>query len=176
MKALESLVGAPGRLDLIGYSKEKAPCYVDYAHKPEALENVLSSLRPFTTGKLICVFGCGGDRDPGKRPLMGEISSRLADITIVTDDNPRKEHADTIRQEIMVAAKDAIEIADRKSAIETAIGLLEKGDCLVVAGKGHEHGQIIGTIVHPFSDHEVISQTLLANEGRILGPKIGKGL
>ncbi len=121
MAALEHLQGAPGRLDLVGASAEGAPVYVDYAHKPEALENVLSSLRPFTTGRLFVVFGAGGDRDPGKRPIMGEIAHRLADRVIVTDDNPRSEEPATIRAAILAACPGAIEIGDRRAAIETAI-------------------------------------------------------
>ncbi len=171
LHALEHLEGAPGRLDLVGYSADHAPCYVDYAHKPEALENVLSSLRPFTTGRLVCVFGCGGDRDPGKRPIMGEIAARLADDVIVTDDNPRTEEPSTIRKQILSAAPEAIEIADRKLAIEKAVAALGKGDCLVVAGKGHEVGQTIGTTVHPFSDHAVLREAILANGGKTSGAK-----
>lgn len=169
MKALERLKGAPGRLDLVGYSADHAPCYVDYAHKPEALENVLASLRPFTTGKLVCVFGCGGDRDPGKRPIMGEIASRLADRVIVTDDNPRSEVPVEIRRQIMAAAPGAVEIGDRKLAIEQAVSELGIGDCLVVAGKGHEVGQTIGGVTHPFSDHQVLRDALVACGGKAEG-------
>jgi len=166
IKALETMEGAPGRLDLVGYTQNNSPCYVDYAHKPEALENVLTSLRPFTTEKLYCVFGCGGDRDPGKRAIMGEIAARLADKVIVTDDNPRTEDAGAVRSQIMAAAPDALEIADRKLAIEEAVGMMGEGDCLVVAGKGHEVGQIVGTITHPFSDHDVLRMALLSTGGR----------
>ncbi|RUY50100.1 UDP-N-acetylmuramoyl-L-alanyl-D-glutamate--2,6-diaminopimelate ligase, partial [Mesorhizobium sp. M7A.F.Ca.CA.001.12.1.1] len=115
--ALEKLKGAPGRLDLVGTTGNGAPVYVDYAHKPDALENVLSSVRPFTTGRVIVVFGCGGDRDRGKRPIMGEIATRLADVVIVTDDNPRSEVPKTIRAAILAAAPGAIEIGDRRQAI-----------------------------------------------------------
>jgi UDP-N-acetylmuramoyl-L-alanyl-D-glutamate--2,6-diaminopimelate ligase len=163
--ALEHLKGAPGRLELVGRSKDQAPCYVDYAHKPEALENVLLSLRPFTTGKLICVFGCGGDRDPGKRPIMGEIAARLADLVIVTDDNPRSEEPATIRKQIMDAAKGASEIGDRREAIESAVSMLKAGDCLVVAGKGHETGQLVKGVNHPFSDHDVLRDALVGAGG-----------
>ncbi|MEO0327550.1 MAG: UDP-N-acetylmuramoyl-L-alanyl-D-glutamate--2,6-diaminopimelate ligase [Pseudomonadota bacterium] len=159
-KALENLKGASGRLELVGRTKDGAPTYVDYAHKPEALENVLTSLRPFTSGRLFVVFGCGGDRDPGKRPIMGEIAERLADVVIVTDDNPRTENPSDIRSEILVAAKNATEIPDRAKAIEQACAMLKAGDCLVVAGKGHEEGQIVGTKVLPFSDHAVLSDAL----------------
>ncbi|MGB7335144.1 MAG: UDP-N-acetylmuramoyl-L-alanyl-D-glutamate--2,6-diaminopimelate ligase [Salaquimonas sp.] len=171
LHALEKLQGAPGRLDLVGYSKDKAPCYVDYAHKPEALENVLTSLRPFTTGKLVCVFGCGGDRDPGKREIMGEIASRLSESVIVTDDNPRTEEPAAIRKQILKAAPKAIEIGDRREAIMKAVASLQKGDCLVVAGKGHEVGQTVGAVTHPFSDHEVMRDALIANGGRLVGGK-----
>lgn len=159
-KALENLKGASGRLELVGKSSKGAPIYVDYAHKPEALENVLSSLRPFTSGCIILVFGCGGDRDPGKRAIMGEIASRLADVVIVTDDNPRTENPAQIRNAIMDACVGAIEIGDRAKAIEHGCEILEEGDCLVVAGKGHEPGQIVGDRVLPFSDHDVIRRVL----------------
>jgi len=173
IQALEKLEGAPGRLELVGYSKDQAPCYVDYAHKPEALEHVLASLRPFTTGKIICVFGCGGDRDPGKREIMGEISARMADLTIVTDDNPRTEDGTAIRAQIMKAAKGAVEIGDREEAIFSAVSKLQEGDCLVVAGKGHEPGQIVGTKVLPFSDHEVVRRALIESGGTKYGMEYG---
>jgi UDP-N-acetylmuramoyl-L-alanyl-D-glutamate--2,6-diaminopimelate ligase len=160
MAALEKLVGAPGRLELVGQTKDGALVYVDYAHKPDALENVLTSVRPFTTGRIVVVFGCGGDRDKGKRPIMGEIATRLADIVIVTDDNPRSEVPEQIRSEIMAAAPGAIEIADRSAAIRHAVGLLKAGDTLIVAGKGHEEGQTIGTTVLPFSDHVEVRKAL----------------
>ncbi len=132
MRALERLKGAPGRLDLIGATEDGAPAYVDYAHKPEALANVLTSVRPFTTGRVIVVFGCGGDRDKGKRPIMGEIAARLADVVIVTDDNPRSEVPAQIRSEIMAAAPGATEIGDRREAIFTAVAMMMPGDTLVV--------------------------------------------
>jgi UDP-N-acetylmuramoyl-L-alanyl-D-glutamate--2,6-diaminopimelate ligase len=158
--ALEHLEGAPGRLDLVGQTKDGALVYVDYAHKPEALENVLSSVRPFTTGRVIVVFGCGGDRDKGKRPIMGEIALRLADVVIVTDDNPRSEVPAQIRSEILMAANGATEIADRALAISSAIKMLMAGDTLIVAGKGHEEGQLIAGVNHHFSDHEEIRKAL----------------
>lgn len=158
--ALNTLRGAPGRLELAGQTREGALCYVDYAHKPEALENVLTSVRPFTTGRVVVVFGCGGDRDKGKRPIMGEIATRLADIAIVTDDNPRTEVSATIRAEIMAAAPGATEIGDRHEAIRQAVNMLKSGDTLIVAGKGHEEGQIVGATVLPFSDHEEIRKAL----------------
>ncbi len=158
--ALEKLQGASGRLELVGQTKDGALAYVDYAHKPDALENVLASVRPFTTGRVVVVFGCGGDRDKGKRPIMGEIATRLADVTIVTDDNPRSEIPEVIRAEIMTAAKGAIEIGDRAQAIRTAVGMLKTGDTLIVAGKGHEEGQTIGSVTLPFSDHAEVRKAL----------------
>ncbi|MBZ9807529.1 UDP-N-acetylmuramoyl-L-alanyl-D-glutamate--2,6-diaminopimelate ligase [Mesorhizobium sp. BR1-1-9] len=161
LKALEKLKGAPGRLDLVGTTANGAPVYVDYAHKPDALENVLASVRPFTTGRIIVVFGCGGDRDRGKRPIMGEIATRLADVVIVTDDNPRSEVPETIRAAILAAAPGAIEIGDRRAAIHEAVAMLHAGDTLIVAGKGHEEGQTIGTETLHFSDHEEVRAALL---------------
>jgi UDP-N-acetylmuramoyl-L-alanyl-D-glutamate--2,6-diaminopimelate ligase len=160
LKSLEKLKGAPGRLDLVGTAANGAPVYVDYAHKPDALENVLASVRPFTTGRVIVVFGCGGDRDRGKRPIMGEIATRLADVTIVTDDNPRSEVPDAIRSAIMAAAPGAIEIGDRHKAIRTAVDMLKAGDTLIIAGKGHEEGQTIGAETFPFSDHQEVRDAL----------------
>ncbi|MER8863420.1 UDP-N-acetylmuramoyl-L-alanyl-D-glutamate--2,6-diaminopimelate ligase [Mesorhizobium sp. M0751] len=160
LMALEKLKGAPGRLDLVGTAANGAPVYVDYAHKPDALENVLASVRPFTTGRVIVVFGCGGDRDRGKRPIMGEIATRLANVVIVTDDNPRSEVPETIRAAILAAAPGAIEIGDRRKAIHEAVGMLHAGDTLIVAGKGHEEGQTIGTETLHFSDHEEVRSAL----------------
>ena len=152
--ALEHLQGASGRLELVGTKANGAPVYVDYAHKPEALENVLAAVRPFTTGRVVVVFGCGGDRDRGKRPIMGEIASRLADVVIVTDDNPRSEEPAAIRAAIMAAAPGAREIGDRRQAIGDAVSMLQAGDTLIIAGKGHEEGQTIGDETLHFSDHE----------------------
>jgi UDP-N-acetylmuramoyl-L-alanyl-D-glutamate--2,6-diaminopimelate ligase len=160
LMALEKLKGAPGRLDLVGTAANGAPVYVDYAHKPDALENVLASVRPFTTGRVIVVFGCGGDRDRGKRPIMGEIAIRLADVVIITDDNPRSEVPETIRAAILAAAPGAIEIGDRRKAIHEAVAMLHAGDTLIVAGKGHEEGQTIGTETFHFSDHEEVRSAL----------------
>ena len=153
--ALGALTGVPGRMERIGEARGGL-CLVDYAHKPEALEHVLCALRPFASGKLVVVFGCGGDRDRGKRPIMGEIAARLADGVIVTDDNPRSEDPAAIRAAILSAAPGAREIGDRAEAIRQAVGGLSAGDVLVVAGKGHETGQIVGERVLPFSDHEVV--------------------
>jgi UDP-N-acetylmuramoyl-L-alanyl-D-glutamate--2,6-diaminopimelate ligase len=160
MDALEELKGAPGRLELVGATANGAPVYVDYAHKPDALENVLNSVRPFTTGRVVVVFGCGGDRDRGKRPIMGEIATRLADVVIVTDDNPRSEVPAEIRAAILAAAPGAIEIGDRRHAIREAIAMLAPGDTLIVAGKGHEDGQTIGAQTFPFSDHAEVRAAL----------------
>ncbi|CUX24941.1 UDP-N-acetylmuramoylalanyl-D-glutamate--2,6-diaminopimelate ligase [Agrobacterium tumefaciens F2] len=165
LKALEKLIGAAGRLELVGQTKNGALAYVDYAHKPDALENVLTSVRPFTSGRIITVFGCGGDRDKGKRPIMGEVATRLSDIVIVTDDNPRSEDAATIRSEVIVAAPGALEIGDRAEAIRHAVSLLSNGDTLIVAGKGHEEGQIVGSVTLPFSDHEQVRAALAGLEG-----------
>jgi len=154
LDALEGLVGAPGRLDRVGATPQGAPVFVDYAHKPDALEKCLEAVRPYTSGRLIVVFGCGGDRDAGKRPIMGEIAVRLADVAIVTDDNPRSEDPAEIRRQILAAAPGAIEIGDRGEAIRRGVAMLRAGDLLVVAGKGHETGQIVGKTVLPFSDHE----------------------
>ncbi len=157
--ALEHLSGAPGRLELVG-ARHQAPVFIDYAHKPDALEKALTALRPFATNRLICVFGCGGDRDKTKRPVMGEISTRLADVTIVTDDNPRSEDAATIRSEILGHAPKALEIGDRGSAISHGVRMLETGDVLLIAGKGHETGQIVGATTLPFSDHAAVAAAL----------------
>ncbi|MDX5594031.1 UDP-N-acetylmuramoylalanyl-D-glutamyl-2,6-diaminopimelate--D-alanyl-D-alanine ligase [Pseudovibrio sp. SPO723] len=160
IEALATLKGAPGRIEHVGTKANGGLVFVDYAHKPDALENVLAALRPFTKGRLISVFGCGGDRDKGKRPLMGEISGRLADISIVTDDNPRTEDPQQIRNEILDACPTALEIGDRAEAIRRGIELLGEGDILCVAGKGHETGQIVGADVLPFSDHDAIRDAL----------------
>ncbi|MGE5565765.1 MAG: UDP-N-acetylmuramoyl-L-alanyl-D-glutamate--2,6-diaminopimelate ligase [Parcubacteria group bacterium] len=150
--ALETLVGAPGRLQRVGTGAKGGEAYVDYAHTPDGLETVLEALRPHTRGKLVVVFGAGGDRDRGKRPQMGAIAARLADVAIVTDDNPRSEDPAAIRAEILAAAPGAKEIGDRREAIRAAAALLEEGDVLVVAGKGHEQGQLIAGVTHPFDD------------------------
>ncbi|PZO78988.1 MAG: UDP-N-acetylmuramoyl-L-alanyl-D-glutamate--2,6-diaminopimelate ligase [Mesorhizobium amorphae] len=160
LRALEKLKGAPGRLELVGTTAGGAPVYVDYAHKPEALENVLLAVRPFTTGRVIVAFGCGGDRDRGKRPIMGGIAARLADLVIVTDDNPRSEVPTEIRAAILANAPGAMEIGDRREAIRHAVGLLQPGDTLVIAGKGHEEGQTVGAVTLPFSDHDEARQAL----------------
>ncbi len=161
LEALGSLKGVKGRLDIVG-EVGGGLAVVDYAHKPEALRAALSAVRPFVSGRLICVFGCGGDRDRGKRPIMGAIGAEMCDMVIVTDDNPRTEDARSIRAEILKAAPGALEIADRGEAILHAVSMMKQGDVVVVAGKGHETGQIVGHEVLPFSDFEVISSALEA--------------
>jgi UDP-N-acetylmuramoyl-L-alanyl-D-glutamate--2,6-diaminopimelate ligase len=157
MSLLPTLVGVRGRLEHVG-NHHGAAIYIDYAHTPTALANVLETLRPHTQNKLHVVFGCGGDRDKGKRPEMGSTAVALADCVIVTDDNPRTENPDIIRSEIMAACKGALEIGDRKAAIAKAMEKLQAGDVLLVAGKGHETVQIIGDAHIPFDDAEVIRE------------------
>ena len=157
--ALEHIVGAKGRLDLAGVNNG-APIFIDYAHKPDALAKALDALRPAASGKLVVVFGAGGDRDRGKRPLMGEVAAAKADRVIVTDDNPRSEEPAAIRAAILAAAPGAAEIGDRRAAIRAAIADLRAGDVLLIAGKGHETGQIIGDRTIPFSDHETVAAAL----------------
>ena len=156
---IATLSGVKGRLEIVG-EKNGALAVVDYAHKPEALEAALDGVRPFATGKLISVFGCGGDRDRGKRPIMGAISAARADVTIVTDDNPRTEDPAAIRAEILAGAPGAREIGNRAEAIRAAVSLMQPGDVVLVAGKGHETGQIVGQTVLPFSDHECLRAAL----------------
>ncbi len=157
LAALEALEGAPGRLERVG-ERHGAPVFVDYAHKPDALEKVLHTLWPYAQGRLIVAFGCGGDRDAGKRPIMGEIAARLADVVVVTDDNPRSEDAAAIRQAILAGTAgggaEIREIGDRARAIFETVAALAPGDVLLIAGKGHETGQIIGDTTLPFSDSE----------------------
>jgi UDP-N-acetylmuramoyl-L-alanyl-D-glutamate--2,6-diaminopimelate ligase len=158
--ALARLKGAKGRLELVG-ERDGASIFVDYAHKPDALAKALDALRPYVTGRLVVVFGAGGDRDPGKRPMMGQIAAEKADRVVITDDNPRSEEAAAIRAAIMQAAPGAVEIGDRGEAIRSAIHELAPGDVLLIAGKGHETGQIIGKQVFPFSDHEAVAAALV---------------
>lgn len=160
--ALEMLKGVPGRLEVVGRHRDGL-VIVDYAHKPEALSAALASVRPFARGRLICVFGCGGDRDRGKRPLMGEIAARDADVVIVTDDNPRTEDAARIRAEILASSPSAIEVPDRREAIARAIGMMNSGDVVLIAGKGHETGQIVGDRVEPFSDRDEARRLVVEN-------------
>ena len=157
---LQHLVGAPGRVQLAGKAPAGAHVFVDYAHTPDALSNVIAALRPHAAERLHVVFGCGGDRDPGKRPEMGAIAHELADVVIVTDDNPRTEDAAQIRAQILAEAPSAVEQGDREEAITEAIRGLAAGDLLVIAGKGHEKGQIIGTETRPFNDIQVARDVL----------------
>ena len=157
--ALETLQGAKGRLELAG-TRNGAPIFIDYAHKPDALKKALEALRPYARGKLVAVFGAGGDRDAGKRPIMGRIAAENADRVIVTDDNPRSESAAAIRAAILAASPGAAEIGDRGEAIRTAVKGLQNGDVLLIAGKGHETGQIVGGKVLPFSDHDAVAAAL----------------
>jgi UDP-N-acetylmuramoyl-L-alanyl-D-glutamate--2,6-diaminopimelate ligase len=158
VEALARLTGVPGRLQFVAGGKGSGAIVVDYAHTPDALATVLAALRPHAAGRLVVVFGCGGDRDPGKRPLMGEIASRLADGAYVTDDNPRSEDPAAIRRTVLAAAPGAIEIGDRRRAIAAAIAELRAGDLLLVAGKGHETGQIVGAEIFPFDDATVVRE------------------
>ncbi len=162
IEALENIKGAHGRLERVS-GHPRASIYVDYAHTPDALENVLNALRPHTQGKLVCLFGCGGDRDKGKRPQMGEVATKLADTVIITDDNPRSEDPSAIRAEILKAAPAALEIEGRRKAIKTAIANLAAGDLLVIAGKGHETGQIFADHVEPFDDVEEAKYAIQSN-------------
>ncbi|MEO9190162.1 MAG: cyanophycin synthetase, partial [Acetobacteraceae bacterium] len=148
--------GVRGRMELAARLANGACAYVDYAHTPDALERLLRALRPHTTGRLHVVFGAGGNRDPGKRPMMGAAAARYADVAIVTDDNPRDEDPAAIRAAVLLACPRAREIGDRTQAIAAALEDLHPGDVLAVAGKGHEQGQTIGARVVPFDDVGVV--------------------
>lgn len=158
---LENLQGAPGRLQLVPGHPGGAAVYVDYAHTPDALANILAALRPHTQKRLICLFGCGGDRDPGKRPIMGKIAASAADLAIITDDNPRSESPEKIRNAVAEGAGPGAQIIDgRRKAIQWAVAQLQDGDVLVVAGKGHEQGQIFADRVDPFDDVDEVKQAI----------------
>jgi len=157
---LANLRGARGRLELAGTTPASAPIFIDYAHTPDALAKALDALRPYVEGRLAVVFGCGGDRDKGKRPEMGAVAVSKADVAIVTDDNPRSEEPEEIRRQILVAAPGAVEIAGRAGAVAEAIAGLKRGDVLLIAGKGHETGQIIKGAVIPYSDHDAVDAAL----------------
>jgi len=152
---LQRVAPVRGRLERAAIGRSGAPIYVDYAHTPDALEAAISALRPHAAGRLITVFGAGGDRDRGKRPLMGEAATRLSDVAIVTDDNPRNEDPALIRRDVLAGAPAAREIAGRREAIAAAIGEAREGDIVLIAGKGHEQGQIVGDRVLPFDDVSV---------------------
>jgi len=164
--ALAGLSGVPGRMQTVVEPASGGRVIVDYAHTPDALETVLTALRPHAEGRLIALFGAGGDRDPGKRPMMGAVAARLADRVYVTDDNPRSEQAGQIRRDILAAAPGAIEIGDRRSAITAAIAELRRGDILVLAGKGHETGQIVGREILPFDDAEIACEVVRSTSPR----------
>ncbi len=158
MPLLEELGGAPGRMEHVADRKTEAGVagiYVDYAHTPDAIETALKAIRPHALGKVVIILGAGGDRDKVKRPMMGKAACELADVIIVTDDNPRTEDPATIRQEVLSGCVDAVEVGDREEAINKGIELLDAGDVLLIAGKGHETGQTIGTVTTPFNDAEV---------------------
>lgn len=159
LAGLEKITGAQGRLQRIPGSG-RGEVYVDYAHTPDGLETVLKALRPHATGRLIVVFGAGGDRDKAKRPMMGEIAGRLADIAIVTDDNPRSEDPAAIRKAVRAGCPAAREIGDRRAAIREAIEMMGDGDVVIIAGKGHEQGQIVGGVTHPFDDATEAAEAL----------------
>jgi UDP-N-acetylmuramoyl-L-alanyl-D-glutamate--2,6-diaminopimelate ligase len=161
-RGITSVAGVPGRFQTVDEGQDFA-VIVDYAHKPGALENVLRTARELTSGRLITVFGCGGDRDRGKRPLMGRIATELSDLAIVTSDNPRSEEPQAIVDEILAGTTGDPEVElDRARAIERAIGLAEPGDVVVIAGKGHERGQERNGVVTPFDDSEVAGEALRA--------------
>jgi UDP-N-acetylmuramoyl-L-alanyl-D-glutamate--2,6-diaminopimelate ligase len=157
---LTGLRGARGRLDLAGTSPGGAPIFIDYAHTPDALAKALDALRPYVQNRLLVVFGCGGDRDRGKRPKMGAVAQAKADVVYVTDDNPRSEEPSAIRRAILASAPSASEVADRGTAVARAVAQLRPGDVLLVAGKGHETGQMVGQSVIPYSDHDAVAAAL----------------
>lgn len=164
---LPGLCGVRGRMQLAATRANGAPVFVDYAHTPAALETALQALRPHVMGRLVVVFGAGGDRDRGKRPLMGKAAADHADVVYVTDDNPRTEVPSAIRVEIMQACPEANEVADRAEAILRGVDALGPGDALLIAGKGHETGQIVGDTVYPFDDVEQASVAVAALEGKL---------
>ncbi|MFD1380043.1 glutamate ligase domain-containing protein [Fodinicurvata halophila] len=167
LEALQQIRAVPGRIESVGETPSGGKVFVDYAHTSGALETVLRALRPHTANRLHVLFGCGGDRDRGKRPMMGQVCAELADVVIVTDDNPRTEDPAAIRAEILQAVPTAREIGDRRQAIYKATADLQAGDVLVIAGKGHESGQIVADRVLPFDDREVARAAIrdLAREG-----------
>jgi UDP-N-acetylmuramoyl-L-alanyl-D-glutamate--2,6-diaminopimelate ligase len=163
---LAGLRRARGRLDLAGTGRAGAPIFIDYAHTPDALAKALDALRPYVRNRLLVVFGCGGDRDRGKRPQMGAVAAAKADLAFVTDDNPRSEDAGAIRREVLAAAPSALEVGNRALAVAQAIAELKRGDVLLIAGKGHETGQIVGDTVIPYSDHDAVSAALQKDAAR----------
>jgi UDP-N-acetylmuramyl-tripeptide synthetase/UDP-N-acetylmuramoyl-tripeptide--D-alanyl-D-alanine ligase len=174
--ALAALKGARGRMELAAHAENGAPIFIDYAHTPDALHKALETLRPYAKGRLAVIFGCGGDRDRGKRAQMGAVAVALADRVIVTDDNPRSEDPAAIRREILSSAPGALEIGDRAAAIRAAIAALEAGDVLLIAGKGHETGQIVGGKTLPYSDHAAVAAALGRDFGQDFGQELGDGI
>ena len=158
--ALGALRGVAGRMQSVGWTRAGAPILLDYAHTPDGLDKLLRAARPHTQGRIILVFGAGGDRDPSKRAKMGSVAAKLADQVIVTDDNPRTENPAAIRAAILEGVPGAVEIADRESAIRAGISALGEGDVLLIAGKGHETGQIIGEAVIPFDETAIVARLL----------------
>ena len=152
----------------VGALENGAQVYVDYAHTPDALETVLRAVRPHAGGRLHLAFGAGGDRDAGKRPMMGKVAAELADRVIVTDDNPRREDPQTIRRQILATCSGAGDIGDRAKAIRAGIAGLDEGDILMIAGKGHEQGQIVGLETLPFDDVEIAAGILSEMGGEVL--------
>lgn len=165
--ALGELRGVRGRMQLVARRANGAAIFVDYAHTPAALEVALRALRPHVMGRIVLVFGAGGDRDRGKRPMMGRAAARHADLVIVTDDNPRSEDPARIRAEVLAGCPGALEVGDRAEAILRGVDALEPGDALLIAGKGHETGQVVGSQVFPFDDAEQASVAVAALEGRL---------
>ena len=169
-RALTALTTVPGRMQFVGAKQfndgSAAAVFVDYAHTPDALATVLAAARPHAAGRLAVVFGAGGDRDKGKRPLMGQAATAAADLVYVTDDNPRGEEPAAIRRAILQTASGATEIGDRRSAIHAAIAALQPGDLLIIAGKGHESGQIIGRETLPFDDAAVAADAIRQSDAR----------
>jgi UDP-N-acetylmuramoyl-L-alanyl-D-glutamate--2,6-diaminopimelate ligase len=163
-KGLSGLKPVKGRLEFVGETSDGAGVFVDYAHTPDGLDTLIRAARPHTAGRLFVIFGCGGDRDRKKRPIMGEVAVKQADVVIVTDDNPRSEDASEIRKSVLAGAKGALEIGDRGEAIQHAVAQLQAGDTLLIAGKGHETGQIIGDKVLPFSDQDTALAALEARK------------
>nr|WP_258016945.1 cyanophycin synthetase [Nocardioides marinisabuli] len=175
---ISALPGVPGRLESV-VAGQDFEVVVDYAHKPDAVEAALGALRPLTTGRLVLVIGAGGDRDTGKRPVMGEIGARLADVLVVTDDNPRSEDPAAIRAAVLAGAAqvpgdqraEVLEVAGRREAIAEALRRVGTGDIVLVAGKGHETGQVVDGVVHPFDDREVAAELLRERAGERAGER-----
>ncbi|WP_089233081.1 UDP-N-acetylmuramoyl-L-alanyl-D-glutamate--2,6-diaminopimelate ligase [Tropicimonas sediminicola] len=165
--ALPQLKGVRGRMQLAATRSNGASVFVDYAHTPDALATALKALRPHVMGRLICVFGAGGDRDTTKRPLMGEAVAENADVAFVTDDNPRTEDPAAIRAAVLAACPEAVEVGDRAEAILRGVDALQPGDALLIAGKGHEQGQTVGDVVYPFDDVEQASVAVAALDGHL---------